>query len=184
MPEQETAVSRNGWTMNTLFIHMEAQFEALIVHQEAQITDLRRLLDERYATQTKALDAAFSAASLGVATALQSAREASTKAEENAEKRFDSFRSESSSQIKSVSEKQGDESARIADRINELTTRLDVTQGQGTGTKADVRIAELSARLDEEQGKATGTSKYQTQLIAVVGVAIAATALITRLLFP
>ena len=152
---------KNGWTISTLFMHVQAEFAAQRSYQEAQLTDLRRLLDERYATQTKALDAAFSAASLGVATALQSAREASAKAEENAEKRFESFRAESSTQIRSVSEKQGDESARIADRLNELTTRMDLNQGQGAGS-----------------------DKSKAQILTMGGVLIAAGGLIVRFLIP
>lgn len=161
MTEQETAVNRNGWTMNTLYLHMQTEFASLRAYHEAQTTDLRRLLDERYATQTNSLDKAFNAASLGVTTALQSAREASAKAEENAEKRFESFRMESTMQIRGVAEKQVEEADRVSARIGELTTRLDLSQGQGTGA-----------------------DKQKTALLAVGGFIIAATALITRLLFP
>lgn len=182
--EQEPTTNRNGWTISTLFMHMEAEFAALRSHQEAQLNDLRRLLDERYATQTKALDAAFSAASLGVATALQSAREASAKAEENAEKRFESFRSESSTLIRSVSEKQGDEYARVADRMNELAARLDVNKGQGVGSKEGDVINALAARLDAIQGQEVGADKSKTQMLTLGALLVAGGGLLVKLLFP
>lgn len=66
------------------------------------ITSLREMLDERYQTQTKALDAAFVAQQAAVATsfdasekamaaALLAAKEAVEKANVSTEKRFDSF---------------------------------------------------------------------------------------------
>jgi hypothetical protein len=51
---------------------------------------LKTLLDERYATQTKALEAAFVAADKAVVAALASQQLAATKAETAAEKRFES----------------------------------------------------------------------------------------------
>ena len=74
--------------------------ETLRTHVLGQICDLRTMLDERYATQTKALDAAFVAqqtamrtalesAEKAVATAMIAAEKAVTKAENAAEKRFE-----------------------------------------------------------------------------------------------
>lgn len=151
MIEQDTE-NRNGWTLNTLFVHVQAEFRALRLHQETQLQDLRRQLDERYATQTKALDAAFSAASLGVATALTSARDASTKAEENAEKRFESFRTETSMRLDGIAEKQVEEAKRYDDSINKLTTRMDLNQGQGSG----IDRASANSRLMWAQVVSTG----------------------------
>jgi hypothetical protein len=69
----------DGWTIDTLRAHLAGQ-----------IVDLRTMLDERYATQTKSLDAAFVAHQAAVRTALDSAEKAVTKAEAAAEKRFES----------------------------------------------------------------------------------------------
>ena|SRR5450631_1856443 len=67
---------------------------------QQQIADLRLMLDERYVTQVKAVDAAFAAQQLAmqtallaaekaVATAMSAAEKATAKAEVAAEKRFD-----------------------------------------------------------------------------------------------
>ncbi len=53
------------------------------------IEALKALLDERYATQTKAVDAAFAAAERAVQAALTSAEKAVSKAEIAADKRFE-----------------------------------------------------------------------------------------------
>ena len=161
MPDVNRPEDRDGWNVTTLRESMLESFAAMRSYQEAQMNDLKGALLERYETQTKALDAAFNAASQAVATALLSAREASTKAEVNAERRFDLFRIESGMQIKTVADKQAEEANRVAKSIGDLTTRLDLSQGQGTGA-----------------------DKQKTTLLAVGGFIIAATALITRLLFP
>lgn len=161
MPDVKIPEPGDGWTVNTLRQSMLESFAGLRTYQESQMNDLKGALLERYETQTKALDAAFNAASQAVATALLSAKEASTKAEVNAERRFDLFRLESGMQIKTVSDKQAEESNRVAKSIGDLTTRLDLNQGQGTGA-----------------------DKQKTALLAVGGFIIAATALITRLLYP
>jgi hypothetical protein len=68
----------DGWTIETLRAHILGQ-----------IVDLRTMLDERYATQTKALDAAFVAQQEAMKVALDSAAQAVTKAEVATEKRFE-----------------------------------------------------------------------------------------------
>jgi hypothetical protein len=93
----------DGWTIDTL--------RALLM---GQIVDLRTMLDERWATQTKALDAAFVAqqtamhtalesANKEVATAMSAADKAVTKAETSTERRFQSvngFRSQLADQAR------------------------------------------------------------------------------------
>lgn len=61
--EPETAVS--GWTVDTLRAHFQRQFD-----------DMQRMLDERYATQVKAVDAAFLAQQTAMQTALSAAEKA------------------------------------------------------------------------------------------------------------
>lgn len=74
----ETEKEVSGWTVDTLRAHIQFQIE-----------DLRGMLQERYDTQTKAVDAAFKAAEGAVQAALASAEKAVTKAEVAAEKRFE-----------------------------------------------------------------------------------------------
>jgi hypothetical protein len=73
--------------------------DALAIFFQRQLDDLRSMLNERYGTQTKAVDAAFlaqqtamqtalTAADRAVQAALQSAKEAVTKAETAANDRF------------------------------------------------------------------------------------------------
>ena len=54
------------------------------------VDTLKSLMDERHATQSKALDAAFVAAEKAVQVALESAEKAVSKAELAADKRFES----------------------------------------------------------------------------------------------
>src|SRR5688572_11517487 len=74
----ETEKEISGWTTDTLHAHLQREMD-----------DMRRMLDERYATQTKALDAAFAAADKAVQTALLSAEKAVAKTETAAERRFE-----------------------------------------------------------------------------------------------
>jgi hypothetical protein len=103
---------------------------------QKQIDDLRTMLDERYATQTKAVDAAFvaqqtamqtalTAQALAVQVAQAAAKEATAKAEEAADKRHDS-----------LVLKMDEEYARSAEQYTLLASRLDLIQGQNRGARA------------------------------------------------
>ncbi len=136
---------RTGWTIDMLAEHMQFQ-----------IDELRRLLDERYATQTKALDAAFASAERAVQTAREAQDRATQKAEIATEKRFESVnefraqltdqaatfmsRSESdarradyNSRIAALAEKLEAETSRIAEVEIRLTSRMDLNQGRDIG---------------------------------------------------
>lgn len=156
--------NRAGWTVDTLRELMQTEFEAGRRENSSQMTALMNMLQERYETQTKALDAAFAAAKEAVATALSSAKEATTKAEATADKRFESFRTETGMQIKAVADKFEDETTRIFDRIDVLTSRLDTAQGRDTGD-VDTRN---TTRLDNGQ------------LLAIVSLGIAFVAVAAR----
>jgi hypothetical protein len=97
----------------------------------AEVQGLGALLDERYATQTKALDAAFVAAEKAVSTALDSAEKAVTKAEVATERRFES--------------------------VTELHRQLSDQAGTFfTRTEGDVRLSALGSRLSRlEEGAIT-----------------------------
>lgn len=74
----ETSDDISGFTVDTLFVHMQKQ-----------IDDLRDQLNERYATQTKAVEAAFTAQSTAMQTAFTAADKAVDKALDAAEKAVD-----------------------------------------------------------------------------------------------
>jgi len=97
---------------------------------QRQIDDLRSMLDERYATQTKAVDAAFlaqqtamqaalTAAALAVQTAQTAQEKAIVKAETAADARFEA-----------LVEKMDIEGARATKQISEISSRLDLSQGR------------------------------------------------------
>jgi hypothetical protein len=114
-----------------------------------RIDNLGMLLDERYATQTKALDAAFVAAEKATATALASAEKAVGVAAASNEARFQSvneFRKTLSDQATSFLPRLEYTSAHKAleDKlalVNELVSKLELR---------------LSSRLDRGEGTAAG----------------------------
>lgn len=149
----ETEQDVSGWTTDTLHAHIQTQ-----------INDLRRALDERYATQTKAVDAAFSAAEIArqtariedqraVATALLSAEKAVTKAEIAAEKRFESvneFRAQLADQAATFVSRTEAEAYRLAteakietikDLLDKLEKRMDLNQGKSAGSASTIGYA-------------------------------------------
>lgn len=120
----------SGWTVDTLREFLQKQLD-----------DQRLLLDERYATQTKALDAAFKAAEQAVTTALASAEKAVTKAETAAERRFESvneFRQTLTDQAATFMPRAEAETrdTALADKLDALATRLDKSEGRGSGLNA------------------------------------------------
>jgi hypothetical protein len=147
----ETERAPSGWTVDTLAQHFATQHD-----------DMRRMLDERYATQTKAVDAAFlaqqtamqtalTAAERAVATALLSAEKAVAKAETAADKRFDGVnefrgqladqaatlmpRRESEVALASMAEKIDSNARKLSELELRLTSRLDLTSGHTTGMR-------------------------------------------------
>lgn len=179
--ETEDAVS--GWTVDTLR-----------VATSQQLTDLRTLLDERYATQTKALDAAFLAQQKAVQAALQAAETATAKADIANEKRFESVnefraqladviatlisRAESVAITGAISEKLDAETIRTATRISELertlTGRLDLLT-----SRMDTAQATLRGR---QQGISVSTGTLVGALTAlgtVIGLVVVVTNLLT-----
>lgn len=119
---------------------------------EQQFRDQRLLLDERYATQTKALDAAFAsqqvamqtaltAAERAVATAMVAAEKATIKAETAADKRFEAvneFRGQLADQARTFLPRAEATAvtAVLAEKIDNLATRIDKAEGRGAGLNA------------------------------------------------
>jgi cell pole-organizing protein PopZ len=159
-----------GWTI-----------EVLREHFQRQLDDLRVLLDERYATQTKALDAAFASQQIATQTAIQSqeravqtAMDASdkavAKAEVAAEKRFEAL-NEFRGAVQDIVAQQmprGEAETRFAaltEKIDELKTASAQRDGQGSGRQA----ATTERRLD-----AGSALQAIAVLLTVVGLLIVA----------
>jgi crotonobetainyl-CoA:carnitine CoA-transferase CaiB-like acyl-CoA transferase len=140
----ETADRESGWTTDTLHSHVQRQ-----------IDDLRRLLDERYATQTKALDAAFAAADKAVTAALLAAKEAVNKAEAAAEKRFESV---------------NEFRAQLSDQAATFVPR---GEADARFSALDEKLATALSHVDQDRGRGRGIEQIWAALIAVVAVAVA-----------
>jgi hypothetical protein len=133
------------WTVDTLREHLEAQLSAEQRMTRQRFNDIRALLQERYDTQTKALDAAFVAAEKAVQTALASAEKAVTKAETSAERRFESvneFRQTLTDQAATFMPRAEAEQrvAALAEKLDSMAARLDKTEGHSGGTASSRAI--------------------------------------------
>jgi hypothetical protein len=146
----ETGGNTSGWTTDTA-----------LTYTLRQIQDLRTMLDERYATQTKALDAAFVASERAVQAALTSAEKAVAKAETASERRFDSvneFRAQLSDVISSNISRVEAEArfTALGDRLTHLENQVNINSG-----------------TDQGAAQATANRRASTQqAVAVVGVMI------------
>jgi hypothetical protein len=118
-------------------------------HLQRQLDDLRAMLDERYRTQSAAIDKAFQAQQLAMQTALEAAEravdrallaaeKAVIKAETASDKRFEgvnAFRATLADQQSTFISRAEALAAtdRNAERINDLTDRMNRSEGKGTG---------------------------------------------------
>lgn len=152
-----------GWTIDSLASALQRQ-----------IDDLRDMLNERYATQTRAVDAAFLAQSTAMATALTaaeravqtallSAEKAVVKAELAGDKRFESVnefrgqlrdqaatflpRTEYLASHAALSEKIEGISDRVAAGLKSVESRLDTLQGQIGGERGAVSDRRTNVQL-------------------------------------
>lgn len=127
-----------GWTLSTLAEFLNRRIDDGQALHESELRSLRTLLQERYETQTKALDAAFVAAEKAVQTALTSAETAVNKAERSAESRFASvneFRQTLSDQAGSFIPRVEAEQriSALAEKVDVLSARVDKTEGRSVG---------------------------------------------------
>ena len=141
----ETEREASGWTVDTVHVFLQRQLD-----------DMRKMLDERYATQTKAVDAAFiaqqtamrtalEAAEKAVATAMTAAEKAVTKAESAAEKRFEAtneFRGQLADQAATFMPRTEADAAqqRLQDQVNELKDRLNRSDGSDAGIRLSAGV--------------------------------------------
>lgn len=166
----ETEKDVSGWTVDTSRTDLIGQIEAQAAATRSQFASLITLLDERYQTQTKAVDAAFiaqqtamrtalEAAEKAVQTALLSAKEAVVKAEVAADKRFEStneFRGQLNDMVATLMNRNEADAKfnALSDRITKIESKTDIESGRHTGAAEQV----VTRRLD------TG------QMIAIIGV--------------
>jgi hypothetical protein len=148
---------------------------------QRQLDDLRAMLDERYATQTKALDAAFASQQIAtqtailsqeraVRTAMDASEKAVTKAEIAAEKRFDSvneFRQLVTDLVREQMPRVEAEQrlSTLSDKIEELKTASAARDGSDSGS----RVSHADARLD------------RGSLLALLAVLVAVAAVVTTI---
>jgi hypothetical protein len=171
------------------------KIETLRNYTVQRIDDLVTLLDERYRTQSKAIDAAFEvqqiamktafeAADKAVQAALAASKEASAKAEEASDKRFASvneFRGQLADQAATLIGRAEyavqhkaleDKVVSLADRVVQLELRLTSRLDLATGTNVGSRQSEGDIR----QNTATIAQWIAMALIGIgvlVSVAIA-----------
>lgn len=159
----ETENQVSGWTVDTLKADMQHQIDGM-----------RTLLDERYQTQTKALEAAFAAAERAVAAALLAAEKAVGKAETAAEKRFES-----------VNEFRGQLNDIVTTLISRTEAEARITaiaeKTAGLEDRMQSRLRELESRVDTHAGSTKGLDKALGSLFGFVGAAAAAVAIIIAL---
>jgi hypothetical protein len=109
----------------------------LLQHILALLGEMDLRYQQRFDAQGQALTAALLAAEKAVQTALIAAEKAVTKAETANEKRFESvneFRKTLSDQTASFPSRV--ELQALADRVTDLATRMDKTEGRGVGLNA------------------------------------------------
>ena len=178
--ETEEAVS--GWTTDTLRAHLERLLAARQAADTRRFEDLRTMLDERYATQTKALDAAFKAAEQAVQTALASQEKAVSKAEAAADKRFEA--------VNEFRQQLADQTSNFPTRL-EMSTRLDSITADVNRNTQEIRALELrlTSRLDLMTGGQAGASASRTDqrqnigaLTGIIGAVIAVVAIAVTIL--
>lgn len=137
----------SDWTIDTLREYFQRQFE-----------DSRRMLDERYATQTKALDAAF------VAT----------------ERRFEGvneFRAQLADQAQNFMTRQ-----EAGVRLDALSEKLDAETSR-TQEKFSALELNLTSRLDLIQGHDQGSTKTTYSYFMAATIAISIAAVIVTIIF-
>ena len=192
----ETEEKQSAWTTDTLREFLLSKVESNRVFFQHQHDDLVGMLDERYETQTKAIDAAFAAQQLAMQTALiaqekailaalASTKEAIGKKETSDEKRFEAvneFRGQLADQASTLMSRVEAEA-----RIVALLEKFDSAEKANTTWHQlqTARIAEIdqrvTSRLDLTQGKSDGTNNTIAFLFAFITITVAVAAVVITL---
>jgi hypothetical protein len=136
----ETRENPSGWTVDTLRAYMQTQVDMLFASEMRQMSHLQLMLDERYLTQTKAVDAAFTAQQTAMVAALAAAETAVSKALEAAEKAVLKAEIAADKRFASVNE--------FRDQLNDqATTFMPRREAEAGMTRNAERIAQVSEAL-------------------------------------
>lgn len=177
----ETEEQVSGWTVDTLHTHLSRE-----------IYLLRVMLDERYATQTKALDAAFvaqqtaveralTAQERAVAAAQEAAETANQKSDAASEKRFDSvneFRAQQADIIRTFMPRAEAEASasRVTERLQEISHEAQrwVCRDELNATvdRQSERIQELTNRVNRTEGHGQGAKDNKAAFMAMIAAAV------------
>jgi len=150
MPAGETEERPSAWTVDTLAIHLQRQLD-----------DFRRTLQERYETQTKAVDAAFVAQQTAMQTALTAAERAVATAMLAAEKAVDKAEEAATKRFEAVNEFRGQLSDQAA-------TFMPRSEAETLLAQLDREIRDIKTRLDRSLGETSGITKAWGYLVAAV----------------
>ena len=171
--------------MDRRLANFQLQLDQRFESNRDTLAALKEMLNERYATQTKALDAAFKAAEQAVAVALANAEKATAKAEAAADKRFDGvneFRKTLSDQTTTFlpraeyaasSSALSDRVTMSAERVSALELRLTSRLDRGDGIDAGSAATVAGRRADAKYEQSVQSDRA-TQLRATLGIVIAA----------
>lgn len=162
--------------------HLQRQVDGLERHQARLLSEFRVQLDERYATQTKALEAAFASAEKAVTAALSAAETAVQKAEMAADKRFESvneFRGQLADQAARFMTR--DEALSRHDRTQEQIKDMSERHSSELAVLRDIHgkdVTGINKRLDLKQGSSSGMERFWGYIVGAIGLAGAIVALI------
>jgi hypothetical protein len=158
----ETEQQVSGWTVDTLKEYMQAQ-----------IDDMRIMLQERYETQTKAIDAAFIAQQTAMQTALTAAERAVQTASTAAEKAVLKAESATEKRFEAVNEFR----AQLADQQGTFMSRelaqTQFTYMQDRIATEDQLVNGLRDRITRLESLKTGASESHQGTQWAIGVVIA-----------
>lgn len=145
----ETEKNNSAWTVDTSHQHLQDK-----------VSDLEKLISQRFIDNDKAIQAALLAAKEAVAAALSAAKEAVTKAELSNAKMF-----EAANAVK-------------ATFSADLGKKLDRTEYSSNRQSLEDKITALTDRMNRSEGNKSGVSAAWGSLSVVVGLVIAAVSLI------
>lgn len=141
-----------AWTIETLNLHLQRQ-----------IDDLHSMLDERYAMQSKAVDAALASQQAITQSALMAAEKAVSKAETAAEKRFEGL-----NEFRQT----------LSDQANLFITR---SEAMSIIERNTADIGEIKDRINTMQGRGSGLNAGWSYLAGAAALLIALTALAMKM---
>lgn len=148
----ETEDRVSAWTTDTLHMYMQRQLD-----------DMRQMLDDRYRTQEAAIDKAFEAQQLAMKTALEAAERAVDRALLAAEKAVIKAETAADKRFEAVNEFR----STLQDQQTTFITRLEALAAIERNTE---RVNDLTDRMNRSEGRGTGLQSGWTILIGAVGL--------------